>query len=427
MERRTVLQRIGQGAVIGSSVVVAGCLGEDPSDGETDDGTSGDGGTGDDTSGDGGTDDDTSGDDTTGDGEFESLSFRYGSAHVERQRWDQAGVAAFDEIARRLDEQSNCQIAMDAIISAQVCAETECTENVNTNILATGASSLSNMTPVIPELLGWTVPYIHTTKFAWLESLFTEQTWEQFWVPVARQYNVVPVWTDVPDQRQIWIGAEADFDPSGDITPASIEGLEIRRSASEGTLIPIREWGASPVSLSYGDMVQGLQEGVVDGAEGPAFAFLPLGLGEQVSDVIETNFAGMITLSFANLDWLRGLSGSNRELIGSVTQSVTEDLAENQPTAYSDSLGMAEDPPSDSITAEFDVDVHVLSDDEYSQWRDPLDPRDNRDLYGDLIEPMDGLAGEGFFDSLVEQANDGPETFDEMEIEAWWTDYIDEI
>lgn len=130
----------------------------------------------------------------------------------------------------------------------------------------------------------WQLPYLFPpeNRAPLSYALFHPETWKRYWIPLAKEYGVIP-WLGYPNQhRVIHIGTSAanEFNRDRMTLPEDIAGLDIRRTLARVPTKTISGWGANPVKLSWGDTIQGLKSGGVAGLETwltnvAAFTMLP--------------------------------------------------------------------------------------------------------------------------------------------------------
>jgi TRAP-type C4-dicarboxylate transport system substrate-binding protein len=210
--------------------------------------------------------------------------------------------------------------------------------------------------------------------------------------------------------------------------PTDIEGAEIRRTEAKATGTAIEQWGATPVSIPFTDAVEGMRTGVVDGLEtGDAYGFT-FGVADVSNQVGVNDWAADFVVHWASIDWLKGLSAEDRETFAEVTRTASEEVVRMVPDVVETRMGLVESPPDGSAAAEAGITVQMLSDDEKEQWRAPVDPQENRDLYADAIENGESLAAEGFLDYITETAQSSSvPSAENFELDSWWIDHLQDM
>jgi TRAP-type C4-dicarboxylate transport system substrate-binding protein len=345
-----------------------------------------------------------------------------------------------DSIAPRIGPELYSQLNdsglfdVNYVPEGQLCGEAACTTKVASGTIQAANSSVGNSTAYYPTNGVWIVPYMFPSYAAQFHTFFHADTWERYWVAHAKEYGAIPIACNPPRFRQLMIGTDR-VDQAGDTrftTPSDIEGLSIRRTKARAPQVAMNQWGANGVDLAWGDTIQGLKTGVVDGLESFYMDALTFGMGPSIGQTIKNDWSGFSEFIVANVDWLKGLSNEQRSKLADVTKSVTEEYAPLAPK-IDERVGYSDPPPSGSASDEFGITMNVLDDDEKQKWMDPVRPDENADLYSDIIADMDSIGvkggGEDFFNFLVEESRSSnvPGSIGDWSADAWWDDYIDQI
>lgn len=403
MQRRAVIKSVGSGVTIGS-VGLAGCTGVNIKGGQQ-----------------------------VGGGD--SITIKWAGGSVEKSEcWDCIHPMVIWKAQKRLQEQSDETITVDYTGGNELCSEKSCGNKVQQGILDVGVNSIANSTKFFPEndvfMIPYTVPAEDSQSLSHTaipRMVFHEDIWKDYWIPFAQKYGVVPFAGGFPALRTIFMSQ--DYDGPRVYVAEDLEGLRIRRTFSGISETAISQWDATPVDVSWGDAIQGMKTGVVDGLETWTSVGLAIGLGEISSQVTVNNWQIGYRANWANVEWLKSLSEENRSLIADVTKELTVEIAQLVPEVVENRVGQLSDPPPDgSRLAETDTMVNLVGSDQMDSWRSPIDPQENRDLYSDVISQAESLSKEGIYDRIYEIAQDPPSVNDfGTDDISWWDDYLDEI
>jgi hypothetical protein len=350
--------------------------------------------------------------------------------------WEGAQPSGHWEFERRVEEQSDGRIQVDNVAEGQICGELDCPESVRNQTVEVGSASIGNSSQSFPMNDIWMIPYTFPSEISLAHTLTQAETYEQFWVPFAQEYGVVPLWYHAPALRAIHIGI--DRSDSTDFThqvPGDVEGMDCRRTASQVSGIALNELGMNPVSLSWADALQGLRTGTVDGAEAAASPVCAYGgnNAEALASSIINKWTIHNDTKWANVKWLKSLSDQNLSLLADVSKSIYEDLVQkNMESIHQERLGMyTDDPPESSCTVEHDLEYNYLDEDQMQQWEDAIGYEDNLDLYSGIIDSAGqiGVDGQAFHEYLVDTAreNSVPSDHSDFTADAWWDEYLSEM
>jgi TRAP-type C4-dicarboxylate transport system substrate-binding protein len=401
IDRRTYVKTVGSA---GALSLLAGCQG------------GGDGGDGSD------------GSDGSGGAEVHSLEYNWASSFggEDSWGWDSAAPTGTWELSRRLDEKSDGNIKRNVVNEAQICGDTNCSEYVTNDIVKAGNASLANSSAYWPATNVWTIPYTFPDVQSAIYSLTAEETWEQFWIPLAKKRGVLPTFMSQAALRQLYLSSEVEREVRH---PDDLEGLRIRRTLSATSERSIRNWGATPIEMPMPDALQGMETGAVDGVEVWNTAICGFGIEQFFDQVININWGIGTSITWSRVDWLKSLNQPTRELLSSTQRAVTEELMKKTYTeAVPEKVGVANPPPEGSRFDEAGLTVQMIEGEEREPWEDRVSYENNPDMWSDIISPAEEVMGNGIYDNLLETARSDsvPDEF-EFEFEGWWTDYIDRL
>ncbi|MFB6093546.1 MAG: TRAP transporter substrate-binding protein [Halanaeroarchaeum sp.] len=410
--RRDLLAGTGTAAAIG----LAGCTGTTGGSGGTD------GGSGGSTSSSGGT-----------------TTFRYGTVGSSdgNSMGDLDPYGAWT-LADRLDRRSDGDVQMNIIGSGQLCGEQDCVSKIMANIVEAGTTSVGNSTKYSPENDLWALPYLFPAdnRAALSYGIFSEEAWKRFWVPFGKKYNYVPFFGYPAQHRVLHIGQSGAAQLNGERVrvPDQIEGMDIRRTVSRIPAKAIRQWGASPVKVSWGDSIQGLKSGLIAGMETWLTNVAAYGMLPSLDQTVKNNWSLGIEMSWVNVDWLQGIDTEHRALLAEETRKVTRDLVRNTPEIITERNGAVHTPPEDSAYGKHDIKVNDLTESQLERWRDPVAYTRNRELYTRTYESAADILGsaeeaQAFADSIYDMTRSGaaPKSTTEFSVPSWWDDHLEKI
>ncbi|TYL36788.1 ABC transporter substrate-binding protein [Natronococcus pandeyae] len=336
-------------------------------------------------------------------------------------------------IADRIEDETDGELVMNVQPDNQICDSTSCGTKAQSNVIEAGYASIGNSTAFFPENQIWLVPYTFPSAESITHTLAHEDAWENFWIPFARKYNILPFYYWTPALRDVFISDDGTDMIDGDDLrrPEQLEGMIIRRTESRVADESLATWGASPTEVSWGDAVQGMETGVIDGLETWSSVAIGSGMGSVIDQVVDVGFKCGQGTMWVNTNWLQSLSDDRRELLADATRELTEEAVAQADELVDERVGQQDSPPEGSAWNDLDVTVNVLDDDEQRAWIDPLDPQENPEMWAPERELLENFeeTPDGFYDRIYEIAreDDAPDSPEEFSIDAWWDDYLEEV
>ncbi|WP_254533976.1 TRAP transporter substrate-binding protein [Natrinema gelatinilyticum] len=337
------------------------------------------------------------------------------------------------DMPERIEKESNGQVKMDLVADGQLTGSADGGSKAQSNIVQAADGSVGNSAAFWPENQIFLIPYTFPSRRAYSHAIFHPKVWENYWVPFAKKYNIFPLLSYVPTFRQVYLSEEGTKKMGGGRLrdPSQLEGLSIRRTESRVAQEVLDTWGANPVEVSWGDTIQGMETGVVDGLETWSSTAIGFGMGEVIDQVVHLDFKSGYQMQWVNTDWLQSIPEEHMQAIADVTRKSTEEMVHIAEDVVFERVGETQPPKEGSAWDELGVTVNVLDDDELKKWKDPVDPIKNsdmwkpeKDLISNLNTPRDDI-WQLLYD--VSREDSVPDSDGEFTIDAWWDDYLDDL
>jgi len=162
---------------------------------------------------------------------------------------------------------------------------------------------------LIPEAEAFLVPYIQPTDPQQVRTFFKEG------VAVNEMFNEI--------YREQGLELLSVF-PEGEMvvttmeefrTPADLEGMKIRTMTSPLLLETYTAFGASPIAMSWGELIGALKTNMVDGQENPAIWIEAYGLDNLTKVMTYMGHGQYTTAVMANADFYDALSDEDKALV----------------------------------------------------------------------------------------------------------------
>ncbi|HZW21538.1 TRAP transporter substrate-binding protein [Noviherbaspirillum sp.] len=175
-------------------------------------------------------------------------------------------------------------------------------------------------------------------------------------------------------------------------TPADFKGLKMRIQPSKVLDAQMRALGASPQALSFNEVYQALQSGVVDGTENPPSNFYTQRMHEMQRHLTVSNHGYLGYAVIVNKKFWDGLpSGIRTALEGAMREA----------TVYANAIAQKENEEAlEAIRKSGKTTIYVLSDKEREEWRRALlavhremEPRIGKDLLAEVYRAASVYAG----------------------------------
>jgi len=162
-------------------------------------------------------------------------------------------------MAEKLKEKSGGKVILQVYPGEQLGSEREMIEQVQMGLLDITKVSTSPLESFIPSFSVFSVPYLFRDK---------EHLWNVLDGPLGEKLKKAGEGKELKGLCYYDAGSRSFYTKSKPIlTPADLEGMKIRVQESQTAMQMIKELGASPTPIAWGELYTSLQQGVVDGAE----------------------------------------------------------------------------------------------------------------------------------------------------------------
>ena len=162
---------------------------------------------------------------------------------------------------------------------------------------------------MIPEAEAFLVPYVQPTDPQEVRTYFKEgKAVNEMFHDIYREQGL-ELLAVFPEGQQV-VTTKKPFR-----TPAELEGMKIRTMTSPLLLETYKAFGASPIAMSWGELIGALKTNMVDGQENPAIWIEAYGLDDLAPVLTYMGHAQYTTAVMANSDFYDGLSDEDKQLV----------------------------------------------------------------------------------------------------------------
>ncbi|MDM7459987.1 MAG: TRAP transporter substrate-binding protein DctP [Paracoccus sp. (in: a-proteobacteria)] len=136
-------------------------------------------------------------------------------------------------------------------------------------------------------------------------------------------------------------------------SPADLDDVKVRVMTNPLLVSSYQAFGATPTPLPWGEVYGGLQTGIIDGQENPAFFIESTRMYEVTDYITRIGHNNFTTALMANQDFFDGLSEEDQQLIHDATAAAFDHIIEYQQGLTEQSLErILEAKPSMTITTQ---------------------------------------------------------------------------
>lgn len=210
-------------------------------------------------------------------------------------------------------------------------------------------SQLMSLNFVMPE------DQLATAKVLNSDAFMQSDAWQQAY----RQRGLVPL-SALPEGYQVWTANKEIR------TPEDMKNLQIRVMDNSLLRATYQAYGASPITIAYGELYSALQQGQADGNIQPVFAHEEMGFYEVQDYMIFANQSQFVANFIANLDWYKSLPDERKQMVQNTVDELVK-VGHDIQTKFNDER-------LDTIKEKGDIEIIHLTDEQRAQFRELAKP-----------------------------------------------------
>lgn len=174
------------------------------------------------------------------------------------------------------------------------------------------------------------------------------------WQTSFRKRGLVPL-AELTEGYQVWTANKPIK------TPEDMKNLHIRVMDNSLLRETYRAYGASPISIAYGELYSALQQGQAQGNIQPVFAHEEMGFYEVQKDMIFADQSQFVATLMGNKDWYEGLSDEDQKMVANVTDKLVKTGYDVQEKFNKKRL--------ETIKSKSDINIIHLNDDQRAKFK----------------------------------------------------------
>ena len=325
------------------------------------------------------------------------------------------------EFVRDLEERTDGEIRVEFIGNNQICGQLSCVEKAQQGIVDIYAASTQNSAGGAPYLNVLDYAYMFPSRAAQYYFLYSPDSQRILRDPFEKRHGLKFLFSHC-ELRGIQLGLKYADAP----TVTKLEELFGTKNRVTGTQlgrIAMQALNLNPVPVAWEETLDGLKQGLIDGAETWASAVAYANMSPVVSQCVDLNFfcgtehTAMSAASFDKLD-----AALQDAVMESAYLAQVHVQAANE-AALVNTVGYSDPQLPNTIFAQNDVRMAFLPDDQIKMAEEMCSPEFQPDLWSDWRERINKWAGgidtyQEIYDIAREIPKDMPA--ENVEPRRWW-------
>ncbi|MEM1234594.1 MAG: TRAP transporter substrate-binding protein [Pseudomonadota bacterium] len=347
------------------------------------------------------------------------FTLKFGAAGFNQQNLliERAGCLEF---ARDLEERTDGEIRIEFIGNNQICGQLSCVEKAQQGIIDLYAASTQNSAGGAPYLNVLDYAYMFRTRADQYYFMYSPESQRILRDPFEKRHGLKFLFTHA-ELRGIQMGANFADKP----TITSIEEIMGTKNRVTGTQlgrIAMNALNLNPVPVAWEETLDGLKQGLIDGAETWASAVAYANMSPVVSQCVDLRFFCGTEHTAMRGETFDGLGGELQDAVMESSYLTQVHVQAANEAALVNTVGFSNPQLPDTIFAQNDVRVASLSDAEIKKAEEMCSPEFQPALWEQWRERINGWAGGiDTYQDIYDEVRNNPHTLAEnVEPRRWW-------
>ncbi|WP_299611097.1 TRAP transporter substrate-binding protein [uncultured Tateyamaria sp.] len=345
---------------------------------------------------------------------------KFGAAGFNQQNLliERAGCLEF---ARDLEERTDGEIRVEFIGNNQICGQLSCVEKAQQGIVDIYAASTQNSAGGAPYLNVLDYAYMFRSRADQYYFMYSPDSQRILREPFEKRHGLKFLFTHA-ELRGIQLGLSWEDKE----TVTSIDQLRGTKNRVTGTQlgrIAMNALGLNPVPVAWEETLDGLKQGLIDGAETWASAVAYANMSPVVSQCVDLRFFCGTEHTAMNAQTFDGLGGELQDAVMEASYLTQVHVQAANEAALVNTVGFSHPHQGpDTIFAQNNVRVAALSDAEIKKAEEQCSPEFQPQLWEQWRERINGWAGGiDTYQEIYDGVRQNPHTLAEnVEPRRWW-------
>ena len=330
---------------------------------------------------------------------------------------ERAGVLEF---ARDLESRTDGEIRVEFIGNNQICNQLSCVEKTQQGIVDMYAASTQNSAGGAPYLNVLDYAYMFRTRADQYYFMYSPESQRILREPFEKRHGLKFLFTHA-ELRGIQLGLAWEDKP----TVTSIEELFGSKNRVTGTQlgrIAMNALQLNPVPIAWEETLDGLKQGLIDGAETWASAVAYANMSPVVSQCVDLRFFCGTEHTAMSASVFDGLGGELQDAVMEAAYLTQVHVQAANEAALVNTVGFSDPQLPGTIFAENNVRMATLSDAERKKAEEMCSPEFQPQLWEQWRERINGWAGGiDTYQDIYNEVRNNPHTLAEnVEPRRWW-------
>ncbi len=347
------------------------------------------------------------------------FTFKFGAAGFNQRNLliERAGCLEF---ARDLESRSDGEIRVEFIGDNQICGQTSCVEKTQQGIVDIYAASTQNSAGGAPYLNVLDYAYMFRSRADQYHFLYSPESVALLRDPYEKRHGLKFLFSHC-ELRGIQMGLKWKDAPT--ITKLEeMFGTKNRVTGTQLGRIAMNALNLNPVPVAWEETLDGLKQGLIDGAETWASAVAYANMSPVVSQSVDLKFFCGTEHTAMSAKAFDSLGGELQDVVMESAYLAQVHVQAANEAALVNTVGASNPQHPSTIFAQNDVRVAELADDQIKMAEEMCSPEFQPQLWEDWRERLNGWSGgRDTYQEIYDVARQNTHTLAEnVEPRRWW-------
>ena len=324
------------------------------------------------------------------------------------------------EFARDLESRTDGEIRVEFIGDNQICGQLSCVEKAQQGIIDIYAASTQNSAGGAPYLNVLDYAYMFRNRADQYHFLYSPESQRILREPFEKRHGLKFLFSHA-ELRGIQMGLAWEDRPT--ITKLEeIFGTKNRVTGTQLGRIAMQALNLNPVPIAWEETLDGLKQGLIDGAETWASAVAYANMGPVVSQSVNLNFFCGTEHTAMNAESFDGLSGDLQDAVMESSYLTQVHVQAANEAALVNTVGQSDPMLPNTIFAQNNVRNVFLPDSEIKMAEEMCSPEFQPQLWEQWRDRINGWAGgiDTYQDIYNEVRTNTHTLAENVEPRRWW-------
>jgi len=323
--------------------------------------------------------------------------------------------------ARKLEENTDGALKVDFIGNNAICNQGDCVKKTQQGIIDMFAASTQNSAGSAPYYNALDFAYMFPSRASQHHFFYSKKSEPLFREPMRRLHNIEFLYTHC-ELRGLMMGKK--FEDAPLIT--SVEELAGTKNRVTGTQLgrlAMELMDLNPVPIAWEETLDGLKQGLIDGAETWMGAAAYANMSPVLSQAVDLRFFCGTEQTAMNAETFQSLDPEIQDIVKETAYEAQQYTQIENERALVEVTGAVENPPPGTVFGDAGVRVATLSDATRKQAEEMCSPEYRPAEWEMWIERMAKMNGEhDVYREIYDIAREIPADMDAVDVVPvrWW-------